>query len=273
VFSPTIAWNAAHGWESFRAQTIERFEGPTTSSDRWVHVFPITEFIHLTPVVAAWALGSGLFVLARWKKAPWQDRFAASLGMPLLLFFAASIPFTRVRGHWTIPAYPSLLALGAAFVVRGGVWGRRLHALSGGLLAAAYLVLAIALVAVPTPWLRGWSELAARVGERPADFIISPNYHVSSQLGYHLRPIVATDSAALGLRSQSFSDWWQPERFVGKTASVVFPKRDYPAMIPLVRSRFDEVGPPETIEVTRFWGTKERFLLVRARGYRARARD
>jgi hypothetical protein len=267
VFSPTIVWNAVHGWESFRCQTIDRFEGPATSSDRWTHIFPVTEFIHLTPVIAAWAMGRGLFVLARWRGACWQDRLAASLSMPLLLFFAAAVPFTRVRGHWTLPAYPSLLVLSAAFLVRGGPWGRRLHAASAGILAAAYLGLAIALVALPDAWLSGWSQLASKVRERPADFVISPNYHVSSQLAYHLRPVVATDSVALGLRSQSFSDWWRPDPFVGKSASIIFPERDFDRTIPLVRRCFDRVGEPERIDVTRFWGAKEKFVLVSAEGY------
>jgi len=118
VFSPTLVWNATNGWESFRYQTIEKFDGAATSSSRWVHVFPITEFIHLTPVVAIWALARGFFVLVQWRNSCWQDRFAASLAMPLLLFFAVSVPFTRVRGHWTLPAYPTLLTLSAAFLAR-----------------------------------------------------------------------------------------------------------------------------------------------------------
>jgi 4-amino-4-deoxy-L-arabinose transferase-like glycosyltransferase len=267
VFSPTLVWNAQHHWQSLRYQSVARFDGGAVASDRWVHVFPVTEFIHLTPVVALWAWGAGLFVLGKWRRVCWQDRLAASLGMPLLLFFLAIAPITRVRGHWTMPAYPCMLVLAAAFVVRGGRWGRRLHAATAGVLALAYLALPVFLAAVPRVWLTDWSQLAREVRQRSPDFVISSNYHVASEMGHQLRPLVATDSAALGRQSQSFYDWWEAGGFAGKDAVVILPIRDLADSAPLVRACFDRVDPPEEVAVTRFWGKEERFLLIRAHGY------
>jgi hypothetical protein len=268
VFSPTLVWNAQHHWQSLRYQSVARFDGGAVGSDRWVHVFPVTEFIHLTPFVALWAWGGGFWVLARWRRSCWQDRLAASLGMPLLLFFLAIAPLTRVRGHWTMPAYPCILILGAAFVVRGGRWGRRLHAATAGILAVAFLALPVVLVAVPRAWLTDWAQLAQEFRKRSPDFVISSNYHVASEMGHQLRPLVATDSVALGRLSQSFTDWWQAGDFAGKDAVVILPLRDLPDSDPLIRAFFDRVEPPEEVSVTRFGGKQERFLLIRARGYR-----
>jgi 4-amino-4-deoxy-L-arabinose transferase-like glycosyltransferase len=268
VFSPTLFWNAQHHWQSLRYQSIARFDGGGVVSDRWVHVFPVTEFIHLTPFVALWAWGGGLRVLGRWRSSSWQDRLVASLGMPLLLFFAAIAPFTRVRGHWTMPAYPCLLLLGAVFVVRGGRWGRWLHAATVGLLALAYLALPVVLATVPRAWLTDWSQLAQEVRKRSPDFVISTNYHIASEMGHQLRPLVATDSVALGRQSQSFTDWWRAGDFAGRDAVIILPPRDLADSTPLIAACFDRVEDPEEVRVTRFRGREESFLLIRAHGYR-----
>lgn len=267
VFSPALLWNAQHDWRSFRYQGLSRLEVGWTAPDSPRHFFPLTELVHLTPVVALWAWGAGLRVAWRWKSASWQDRLAMSLGFPVLVFFTAAAFFIRVRGHWTVAGYPGVLILASAVVVRGGVWGKRLHAATIGLLGLGYLVLAVVLLAAPRPWLSDWSQLAGEVRKRNPSFVLSANYHVASQMGYHLWPIATVDSAALGLPSASFQDWWRPGDFAGKDAVIILPSSGSVLDQDLLQRHFDRIGDPEEVWVTRFGGERERFVLRRALGY------
>jgi len=268
LFSPTLLWNAGHAWVSFHYQGLSRFErgpGGVVSLSRR---FPLTELFHLTPFVAAWMWGAGAWTLLKWKGAPWQDRLVASLGMPLLLFFASLAPFVRIHGHWTAPGYLGGLILSAAVVARGGRWGRRLHVGTIAILLAALLAAPVALAVVPDDWLSGWTQLAGEVRRRSPEFVIAANYHVAAQLGYHLHPTIATDLAPAGRSSQSFLDWWRPEEMAGKNAIIVLAPSDHPKALEFLMDRFGAIEDPETVEVKKFWGKTERFLLVRARDYR-----
>jgi 4-amino-4-deoxy-L-arabinose transferase-like glycosyltransferase len=270
VFSPTLGWNAQNGWQSLRYQGVGRFEESGGFKAKYLHQFPVSQLLYVTPIVCLWTWWAGLKVLARWRGSSWQDRLAASLGMPLLLFFLSLIFVRSVRGHWTAPAYAAALVLCAAAVERGGAWGRRLQWGSVAAVGAGLLLMPAVLMFVPREQMSPWAQLAAEVRKRKPGFVVGRDYHDAAQMAYHLRPVEGVDFTAVGRGGKSFPAWWRAERHAGRRAVLVYSPGDWPDAIDLVRQRFDRVGEPERVEVTRFGGRKEAFLLVTAEGYRAR---
>jgi len=267
VFSPTIVWNAMNGWESFRYQGMSRF-GERATEGRKILEFPYKQLVLMTPFIGLWAWGSGIRTLVRWKTSTWQDRFVAAMGMPVLLFFLGIVFLRTVRGHWPVPGYVSGLMLSAATIVRGGPWGRRLHAGSLGVLAAGYLLAPLVLVFWPRAELRGWTQLAEETRKLKPDFVIAREYHHASQLGYLLHPLPSFEFTAVGQPSKNFPHWWRGADYAGKDAVVVFDVKHYPEGLGRVERCFERLEPPVEVAAGRFGGTPERFLLIRARGFR-----
>jgi 4-amino-4-deoxy-L-arabinose transferase-like glycosyltransferase len=260
AFSPTLIWNLANGLESFRYQGASRFsEGGFRA--RELYEFPWSQLLWLTPAAAILAWTAGGRVLARWKSSPWPDRLCAALGMPILLFFVAVLLVRPVRGHWAAPAYVTLVALASASSRhRPLMWTARLAAVA---LSAGILVLPFA----PRERVTGWGSLAEEVGKRSPDFVIGREYHLASQLGYHLRPLPAVEFTALGEPSKAFPRWWNGEAFRGKSAVVVTDPKHAARDRALVETRFERVGPDELVRVRRARDV-ESFVLLRGEGYR-----
>jgi dolichol-phosphate mannosyltransferase len=272
AFSPTIIWNWMNGWESFRYQGVSRF-GEHGSDWKQRLEFPYKQLVLMTPFVCLWAWGSGLRTLHRWKSSSWQDRFAAAMGMPVLLFFLAIVFLRPVRGHWPIPGYLSVLILSAASIQRGDLWGRRLNVKSLAVMAGVYLAAPVALAFWPRADLSGWSQLANRVREMRPDFVIANEYHHASQMGYLLQPIPAVEFTAVGEPSKNFPHWWRGADYAGRDAIVLYDAKHDRARIDLVLKCFDRLEEPVPFIVGRAhagrWGSPtEEFLLIRARGYR-----
>jgi len=270
VFSPTLWWNAQNGWTSLRYQGVGRFEESGGFKAKYLHQFPVSQLLYVTPVVCAWTWWAGVRALVKWRESSWQDRFVASLAMPLLLFFTALIFMRSVRGHWTAPAYAAALILCAAAVERGGAWGRRLHWGSVAVVGAGVLLIPVVLAFVPREQMGPWAQLAAEVRKRGPGFVVGRDYHDAAQMAYHLKPVEGVDFTAVGLGGKSFPAWWRAEDHAGQRAVLVYSPGDWPKAMEQVRLRFERVGEPESIEVTRFGGRKETFLLVTADGYRVR---
>lgn len=267
AFSPTIVWNVRNGWESFRYQGTGRFsEGSFRPKELWT--WPLSQLLLLTPFIGLWAWGTGLRALARWKASPWQDRFLAALGMPVLLFFLLILFVRSGRGHWALPGYASILILTASSVLQGGAWGRRLVVGSLATLASAYAIGPPALAFVPRAQLRGWTELADKVRDLKPDFVIAREYHHASQMGYLLHPLPAFEFTPLGQPSKNFPHWWRGEDFRGKDAVVVFDVKHYPDGRDAVERCFERLEAPVEVTVPRPGTRPEAFLLIRARGYR-----
>lgn len=267
AFSPTIAWNAMNGWESFRYQGVSRFgEGGFEAKE--LYKWPGSQLLLLTPFIGLWAWGSGLSALARWKSASWQDRFLAAMGMPVLLFFLAILFVRGGRGHWAAPGYLGVLVLAAAMILRGGSWGRRLNVGSLTVLGAAYLLAPAALAFVPRVERTGWSRLAGEVAKLRPSFVLAREYHDASQMGYHLHPLPAVELTAVGRPSKNFPHWWRGADFAGKDAVIVLDEKHYQAGRDLMAPCFDRLEPRVEVAVTRFGGRSEKFFLLRAVGYR-----
>jgi dolichol-phosphate mannosyltransferase len=268
VFSPTIVWNARHEWQSFLYQGVGRIDDPEDFEFDRIRLFVGRQLSLLTPFVALWAWGSGLRVIARWRREPWTDRFVAAVAMLVMVAFAGLTVTRSVRGHWTIPGIATSLLLTAAVVVRGGRWGKWLI---GGTVAAS-IVVAIGLTAFivvkSPPGRDAWRRLSEEVARLKPEFVVTQDYHHAGHMALHLKPMQAVDFTAIGIGGKSFPHWWRPADHVGTDAVIVYPKGKYPEALDLVRKCFAQVEEPVSVTVTRLGGGKETFLLVRARSYR-----
>ncbi len=263
AFAPAVAWNAAHGWESFLYQGVSRFGERGFRAGELVD-FPLSQLAWLTPAPALLGWIAGARILGRWRTSAWPDRLCVALGLPLLLFMAAVVFLRPVRAHWAAPAYAALVVLAAA---KAQGWNRKLLASTAWAAAAAWVILVGGLAFVPRERVTGWSRLAEEVAKRRPDFVIGREYHLASQLGYHLRPLPAVEYTALGRPSKAFPHWWEAERFRGKTAVVVTDPKHAAEERAWMAARFERLGPEELVEIPRFRGV-ERYLLITAVGYR-----
>jgi 4-amino-4-deoxy-L-arabinose transferase-like glycosyltransferase len=271
AFSPTILWNARNGWQSFAYQGVSRFKESGFQPSQ-LYKFPFSQLALLTPFLGLWAWGCGLVTLARWRQADWRDRFLTALGTPLLIFFFFVIFSRPVRGHWPAPGYLTPLILSAAVVLRGGVWGRRLHWGSLGVLAAGYLLSPLLVARIPIGQRSGWETLGARVAARKADFVLCNEYHLASQMGFVLRTPEAWELTPVGKPSKNFPNWWREDEHRGKNAVIVYDGKHYPAEMERIRACFERVDAEEVVIIPRVrfagQGDNEKYYLLSAWNYK-----
>jgi 4-amino-4-deoxy-L-arabinose transferase-like glycosyltransferase len=268
VFSPTLIWNAQHGWQSLRFQAGRPVEEGIRLGWKHLVAFTGSQFVLVTPVVCAWAWTAAARVAAGWRSASWSDRLCLSLGLPILGLFGVLALFRPIHEDWTLPAYPAILTLGAAAVERDGRWVKRLHWATLAVLSVAYLALPVVAALVPGDQRAPWAQLAEAVRQRKPDFVIAHHYHHASQLAYQLRPLPAVDLTAVGRGGKSFPHWWEAHRLAAGRAVIVYAADAYPDGLEQARQRFERVEEPEPIVVRRWGGKPRHFLLVRAVGYR-----
>jgi len=268
IFGPAIVWNAQHEWRSFLYQGLGRMEDTEGFAVNNVRIYVNRQLAILTPFVALWALGSGLWTLWKWRSARWPDRLTASVGMLVILLFSSLTAVRTVRGHWTIPGVATIFLLVAAVVVRGGPWGKWLI---GGTvaasIAAAVGITGYLVVANPAG-LDGWKRVSEAAARLKPDFVITQDYHHAGLVAFNLRPMTAVDFTAIGAGGKSFPDWWRGAEHVGQTAVILHPKSKYPEGMDLARKCFDVLEEPVEVTVARLGTKPETFVLVRARGYR-----
>lgn len=272
AFSPTVIWNARNDWQSFLYQGVTRTMGEGSTGIDQVAKFPLRQLMLITPVVCAWTWFAGIRTFLRWRTADWRDRLLAATGMPLLIFFMVMAAVRNVKGYWTGPGYMSVLILCAATVVRGGLWGRRLHLATAAILAVAYLALPIYVATIPREARRSWTRLGDEVAKRPADFIVCNDYHVASELAFVRRSLDVWDFSPVGKSVKSFANWWVPGSYLGKNATVVVAGKLPAIEQERIVSAFERVDPPEEVRILRapLWGPKdpERYFLFRAWKYK-----
>jgi 4-amino-4-deoxy-L-arabinose transferase-like glycosyltransferase len=275
AFSPTVAWNARNGWQSFAYQGVSRFKESGFQPSQ-LYKFPFSQLALLTPFIGLWAWAAGLVTLLRWRTADWRDRFLAALGTPLLIFFLLVIFSRPVRGHWPAPGYVTPLILSAALALRGGLRGRRLLWGSLAVLGAGYLISPVLVARIPVGQRSGWALLGRKVAEKKADFIVCNEYHLASQMGFTLRTLEAWDLTPAGKPSKNFPNWWREEGYRGKNAVIVYDGKHYPQEMERIRACFERVDSEERIVVPRIRflgkGSDEDYVLLRGWGYKGAPR-
>ena len=197
----------------------------------------------------------------------------AALGLPTLLFFLAVLVARPVKHHWPAPGYLTLFLLSASSVVASAPWIRRLHWGSIAFLFAGYLALPWVLAAVPEDYDSCWRRLGDEVRRRSPDFVIANETWTATRLGYELRPVVACDFAAVGRAGTRLERWWDPGRFAGRDAVIVYETYHFPRELELVKKRFATVDEPVVIRIPRNGNREASWTLLRARGYKPAARS
>lgn len=197
VFSPVVAWNAAHGWASFA------FQGGRAGMRKLDLAAPLVtvagEALFLLPWL--WLPLAVLWARALWRgpaeRAPW---LLAWLGFgPIVLFVVISAWSPRVLYHWAAPGYLFAFPLLGRWLA-GRLDARPVamrRALAG---TAGFLVVGLGLAAaelnlnlVPLPGdpLRqglDWTPLRAALAGRGllARPIVAPSWADAGKLGYAL---------------------------------------------------------------------------------------
>jgi 4-amino-4-deoxy-L-arabinose transferase-like glycosyltransferase len=203
VFSPFLAWNAGHHWETFAKQfgrvPAHGFE------PRYLLEFLGAQFGLLNPLTAvAAAVEIGAL---RWRPST-PDQEARTLLVatiaPAAGYFLLHSLHDRVQGNWPAPLYPALAILAARAIGgarRGASLSETIVRAAGrfappvGLaaIALAYAQAATGFLALgafdPTARIGGWRELTrevdARARDEGAEFILAHGYAATSLLTYY----------------------------------------------------------------------------------------
>jgi hypothetical protein len=249
LFSPVVAWNAAHGWASFAFQTEGRAQA---SSFRPVLVgrYVALQALLVTPIVLV-LLVDAVVAAARRRALP-SWRIVLVFSAPLLLLATAISPFHWVKGNWLAPAWPTAMAGAAALALEPGRRVRRWAGIAGvalALVGTAYMHLVPLVPAAPFPardeGSAGWRELAARAGaERaaigPGAPVIGCNYKVASELAFYLPDRPETQSVGIfGENGLAYDSWLDRGRLAGREALLVLDRREGGAC----RTRADVCAP------------------------------
>jgi 4-amino-4-deoxy-L-arabinose transferase-like glycosyltransferase len=249
--SPNLAWNASHGWVSFRFQLHEGLVHDDPPGVLGLVRFLGDQIAAPTPILAlagvVWMTGG-----------PGRDRarrFAWWTSAPLLLFFAAASPFAPPEAHWPAPAWIGV-ALGLANAER------RRRLVDVGAFTAALLTAILALHAVrpvlalpEDPGARltegplvaeavaAWARPAgASLTEGPAQTVYTERYQEAAFVHFYAG-IPARRLPSCG-RSDQYDVWGADEE--PATALFVRPARGAPPTCPA--EIYPEIGPAHRLD-------------------------
>lgn len=262
MFTPVIAWNAAHGWQSFDYQS-GRAVG--------LRLKPLAPFV-------IWG-GEALFILP-WLWLPMMilgitalrrgpaDRRSWLLAMlaviPVVLFSLVGIwSATRILYHWATPGYLLLLPL-------LGDWASRLKPrLRNGvaLASAALLTVAAVLIAAETslaflpdldlifppgksPLLQiiDWTSIRTQIAARNADAVAALRWYDAGKIGYALHGDLPV--TVFGTAPHEFGDTAPARDFLGKTVLLLAMPGDETAIAAQYAPYFKTLSPAPALTVT-----------------------
>ncbi len=255
VFSPVLAWNAAHGWVSFAKQGGRTGDWHPAEALRYLGELVAGQIGLATPLVAC------VLVVGVWRAWRAARRGVAGAGLLACVVLVPAAVFLehalggRVQANWPAVVYPgAVLAACCSGAAPVRFW-RAGSALGIAMTAAVYLqagwgILPLPRAADPTLIrLAGWQDLAGEVyvaaAAAHADFVVADEYGLASELAFRMPGVV------VGLeRRWSLFDL-RPAELSGETGILVRSEREY--------------GPPDA----RPWvSTTQVGVLQRSRGER-----
>ena len=279
VFSPTLVWNAEHGWASFLYQ-FKRL-GVHEWSLHFGEFLAAQIGLATPPIFVLGCMGLGATL--RGKGGPRAARVLINaMVWPLLIYFVFHTFHGRVEGNWLEPIIVAFVVAAAIAVEKiewAGVsatvasWSQRL-AVPVGLLMAACVYAQAAFGVVPLgpidPTARalgaGWKELGieiddvrARLG---APIVLTTDYGVTGWLKFYLpsHPPVAQMNARMRYVDAPLPD---PALFAGAIMYVC--PYDCGELV-IVRPRFASVEPVTTLTRTRHGVPIDQWLIYRLSG-------
>ena len=190
IFSPVIAWNAAHHWASFAKQGGRVFDFHPLRALQFMGELIGGQLGLATPLIAV--------LLVQGQVRAWRSR--AVLPLTLTLVPVAVFVFhalgDRVQGNWPAIIYPAAALAAAIHPIRP----RRLAQAIGlgmGITLLVYIQAATALLPLPVRLdpvarqLRGWSTMAHALPH--ADFLAADNYGVAAELALFRKPVFGAE--------------------------------------------------------------------------------
>jgi 4-amino-4-deoxy-L-arabinose transferase-like glycosyltransferase len=192
IFSPNIAWNAAHGWVSYLKQGSRTTGFDAGRSLQFLGEFAVAQIALATPVIFAlcgwglWRLRAGL----SFRSGPGAALVIWLTAVPVAVFVEHCLS-GRVEGNWAAIAYPSACIAAAclpAAVLRR--WAQPAVAVGLVLTGVAYAQALGAPLPVPAKYdptalqLSGWPALAGAAAALGPAFITSDDYATTAELAY-----------------------------------------------------------------------------------------
>ncbi len=211
VFSPTLIWNAQHGWASYHYQ-FDRLVVHQWSL-RYLGEFFVTQMGMATPPI--FVLGClGLAGMLKGEGGPRPSRVLVNaMVWPIVLYFIWHSFHGRVEGNWPEPIYVPFVVAAAVAAERIKwdeawaplvSWSQRLAVPVGlGIAACLYLqaVFGVLPLGHADPTARalgaGWKELAAKLDDVRtrigAPIVLTTEYGIAGWLEFYLpsHPVVA----------------------------------------------------------------------------------
>jgi 4-amino-4-deoxy-L-arabinose transferase-like glycosyltransferase len=209
VFSPVIAWNAAHGWASFAKQGGRAGAETGGFTLRWIGELVAGQFGIASPIIFVLCIAGTAAAVAAWRR---RGESGAALLVALVLPGAALFCWqalgSRVQGNWPALLYPAACIAAAAYAPSGlWRWRRAGIALAVVITAAVYVQASLAPIALPRRQdptlarLGGWDALAAEAEaarlRHGATFLAAEEYGLAAQLALRVPqgvPVVAMDA-------------------------------------------------------------------------------
>jgi 4-amino-4-deoxy-L-arabinose transferase-like glycosyltransferase len=255
VFSPTLIWNAEHGWASFIYQS-HRLVVHTWTLHYFVEFFFAQIGLATPPILVLGVMG--LIGLLRGAGGSLGARVLINaMVWPIVIYFVWHTFHGRVQGNWPEPIYVAFVIAAAAAVEKiewNGVWettarwSQRLAIPVGlGLAVCIYLQALFGVIPLGRidPTARalgaGWKELAVKIdGMRMqigAPVVLTSNYGLTGWLAFYLpsHPPVEQITERMWYVNAPQPD---PALFRGTMMYVCI---DECAEMPLIRQRFTTV--------------------------------
>lgn len=280
VFSPTLIWNAEHGWASvnYQYQRLVVHEW----SLRYLGELLLVQIGMATPPI--FVLGCmGLVGLLQGKSGTFAARvLIGAVVWPIAIYFAWHSLHGRVEGNWPEPIYPAFV-IAAAVAVESiewrGAWAgveqlsQRLAVPIGlGIAACIYLQAIFGIVplggADPTAQNlgAGWPELAIKMDElrvrMGAPVVLTTNQRVTGWLAFYLPPHPPVEQINFRIRWVNAPEP-DPALFRGTMMYVcIYECSD----IDLLRRRFETVELVTTLSRTRRGVPIEAYSVYRLSG-------
>ncbi len=200
LFTPVLAWNAAHGWVGLVKQGGRVDDWRPARALGFLAELLGSQIGLATPLV--WILCmAGLWAAVRrsWRQHEAGWSLLAALSLPPVLVFLQHAVGDRVQGNWPAIIYPALTVAAAGLAVPAR-WWIGASALGFAFTAVAYGQATIGLIPLPPRLdpvairLAGWNALAAQLQAmrtgRGAGFIAAEGYDLASELAWWMPPAI-----------------------------------------------------------------------------------
>jgi len=281
IYAPNFAWNAAHGFVSYRhTRDNAALAGPLFHPGHFLEFFG-SQFAVFGPLLFATLIV--ICALGRRSFAERRDALLGCFALPTLVMMLAVSLLSRAEPNWSAPTFVSAVVLVTAWLIGRG--RTIIITASIALHVAAAIVIfgahdAAAAIGRPLPAkydllhrLRGWHALGRVVGtmllQHPGTVLMADDREDMAALIYYVQPhpFDALKWNGEGGIHDGFDLTAEPERYIGADFLLV---TDAPENTQRIFSRFASVDLPQHVIIPLGGGATRSYqiyLLHRFKGY------